>query len=312
MRQLALLVPVLFALGCGGDDAASTPPDAAPSADTAVTDSAGGETTIRFAASVGTEPFSCAKTFDVGAPKTTIEPLDFRLYVHDVRLVRADKSEVALDLVQDGKWQYQNLALLDFEDKSGTCANGTVDVNTKIVAKAVQGPFVGIKLRVGVPFALNHGDTATAASPLNLSGLFWTWNSGYKFARIDVRPKTMIGADAGADGGDAGSSHGAGAFNLHLGSTGCVGEATDSGVKSCAKPNVGEVFLDGFDPTAKTVVLDLASLLETTNVGSDGGGAPGCMSGPTDPECITVMPRFGIDLATGAPDAAAQKFFRSE
>lgn len=127
---------------------------------------------VRFAAVVGAEPFACSKTFDVGGVE--VAPLDFRLYVHDLQLVDA-AGELAVTLEADGLWQNDAVALLDFEDKSGTCTNGTTEVNDTVHGDADTGheavDFVGIEFSVGVPFALNHGDVATAASPLNLSGL---------------------------------------------------------------------------------------------------------------------------------------------
>ena len=78
---------------------------------------------LRFAAVVGAEPFACTKTFTVGAVE--LEPLDFRLYVHGVQLVDADGGTWPVTLGDDGLWQDGAVALLDFEDKSGTCVNGT-------------------------------------------------------------------------------------------------------------------------------------------------------------------------------------------
>ena len=40
--------------------------------------------------------------------------------------------------------------------------------------------------------------------------------------------------------------------------------------------------------------------------------APGCMSGPDDPECIELFPKLGLSLDTGAcaSDCADQQVFR--
>ena len=96
--------------------------------------------------------------------------------MHDVRLVDADGGEWPVTLDDDDLWQTDAVALLDFEDKTGTCANGTTPTNTVVKGTYDTGhdtvDFTGLRFKVGVPFALNHGDAATAPSPLNLSGLF--------------------------------------------------------------------------------------------------------------------------------------------
>jgi len=251
----------------------------------------------------------------VGITQAAVEPLDFRLYVHDVELLDAAGAAVPLALVDDGTWQYKGVALLDFEDKSGTCANGTKELNTSLRGSAPPGTYNGIRFKIGVPFALNHADVATAPSPLNLSGLFWSWNGGYKFARIDGR---AMNGDAGMthDAGamDGGMTHGEpGVFNIHLGSTACQGDPTSGGaVTACGRPNVGIVELTGFDPTTKSILVDYKSLLAGSDLSMEMGGAPGCMSGETDPECPAVLTRLGIDPNTGKPDAAKQALFRIE
>jgi uncharacterized repeat protein (TIGR04052 family) len=251
----------------------------------------GGPSVIAFEARVGAEIFSCQRTFSgLGTAKSEVEPLDFRLYVHDVRLVTEGGQEVPFALDQDGVWQHEGLALLDFEDKTGSCSNGTANLNTTLRGKAPAGSYKGLRFKVGVPFALNHGDSAKAPSPLNLSTMFWSWNGGYKFLRADVRLKE--GAPR----------------NFHLGSTGCQG---GDAVTSCSHPNRPEISLDSFDPSSGKVIVDYAALVADADLSKDGGGAPGCMSGVDDPECAAIFPRLGLSLSTGAPEGN-QSAFRVE
>jgi uncharacterized repeat protein (TIGR04052 family) len=259
---------------------------------------------IRFAGRVGAQPFSCSKTFTVGTPATEVSPHDFRLYVHDVRLVRADQTSVPIALQQDGKWQYQNVALLDFEDKTGSCANGTPETNDRVRGTVPAGSYVGLAFQVGVPFALNHANAATAPSPLNLTAMFWNWAGGYKFLRVDVR---ATAPDGGVMDGGAPP-----VFNVHLGSTACQGNPAEGGVvTSCDRPNRPSISFPNFDPAKNLVVVDYAALVAQSNVAVNGGGMPGCMSEPSDPECVVLLPRLGLDVATGAP-VAGQVLFKVE
>jgi len=113
----ALLIAAALAAGCGGGGAGTGPPDApAPGLDP-------GRVALTFLAEIAGEPFACGRTFDgVGTGGATIEPGDLRFYVSEVRLVRDDGTEEALVLDQDGAWQVDDLALLDFEDATGRCS----------------------------------------------------------------------------------------------------------------------------------------------------------------------------------------------
>ena len=95
---------------------------------------------IRFRAVVGDRELACGRSYaGLGATKSTITPQDFRFYVHNARLVDEAGREVEIDLRQDGKWQLDDVALLDFEDASGACSNGTPETNRGIVGTVTGG-----------------------------------------------------------------------------------------------------------------------------------------------------------------------------
>ncbi len=238
---------------------------------------------LSFSAKVNGADFDCGATFTgVGTANSEVALTDFRLYVHDVRLLTSGGDEVPLTLEQDGLFQHEDLALLDFEDDTGSCANGTTELNTRIRGSAPAGSYDGVAFKLGVPADMNHLDVNGAPSPLNLSGLYWAWTDGYKFARIDA----MV--------------TGGGPFLLHLGSTGCVGDPEQGGDVTCSNGNVAEVRLTGFDPATTVISVDYGAAVADADLSQDAGGAPGCMSGATDPECAAVFPNLGLDIDTGA------------
>lgn len=250
------------------------------------------DVTLAFDARVGAEPFDCNATYQgLGMAGSEAKLTEFRLYLHDVKLLDKNGAAVPVELTQDGLWQYQGVALLDFESKEGACANGTMPVNMAIKGQVPAGEYDGVSFKLGVPFELNHADVATAPSPLNLSAMFWSWNGGYKFLRVDA---TVTGSDK--------------SFNLHLGSTGCV-NGPDGKVESCERSNRPEVVLTGFDPLTSPVVIDYAAVVSESDLSTDAGGAPGCMSGATDPECVAVFSHLGIDIADGSIHPEEQVFF---
>jgi len=310
---LGLMVVMAAAVACGDDDDVGSggAGTTASSGGGTATGGSGGEgggdggdggmggmgsttrsVTIEFAAEVDGAAFTCGTVYQTGMADTEGQLTDFRVYVHDLELFAGGES-VPVDLAQDGVWQHENVALLDFEDKEGACANGTVEMNMAVVGTIPVGtPYDGLRFKLGVPFALNHQDASIAPSPLNLSAMFWNWQGGYKFLKADFV------ATGSQD-----------PFNLHVGSTGCDGDPTTGGVTSCMRPNVATIELVDFDVDSDVVVVDYGAVMANSNLGAaDAGGAPGCMSGPTDPECAPVFTNLGIDVATGATLSAQSLF----
>jgi uncharacterized repeat protein (TIGR04052 family) len=257
-------------------------------------DEGGAGVVLRFEARVGERAFACGESYDtVGENAQSVEFSDFRLYISDIVLIDASGREVPAPLVPDGRWQGTDVALLDFEDQSGACTNGTPELRTEVETTVPPGEWTGVRFTLGVPFALNHGDTAVAPSPLNLSALFWNWQAGYKFLRLDAR----VNGERG--------------FNTHVGSIGCSMDVGTATVGTCERPNRARVALDGFDPAMGTIVLDAASLFEGIDLSADAGGAPGCMSSPDDPECRPIFEALGLSV-DDAETRPGQRFATGE
>jgi len=252
---------------------------------------------IRFVARVGSEKLACGHSYTgIGRTKSTIQPRDFRFYVHGLRLMDESGKEVALELEQDGKWQLDDVALLDFENASGACSNGTPEMNDRVVARVpAGGRYRGLKFVLGVPFSKNHTDLTATPPPLNLTALAWVWNAGRKFARLDF---SSTGLPRG--------------FAIHLGSTGCTPNTTSTTVPTtCQEPNRAEVMLGDFDPERSVAVADLAALLQDSDVDhNEEKTASGCMSGPSDSDCGPLFAHLG--LAFPGQKQRTQTFFHAE
>lgn len=142
---------------------------------------------IQFQGQVGNLDFTCGFSYtNLGADLATATPTDFRLYVANAALITTDGTLVPITLTQDGKWQHDVVALLDFENKTHGCANGTAEMNTQIVGTVPVGDYQGLTFSLGVPYDLNHEDATLAPSPLNLTSMWWNWRGGYKFLRVDL------------------------------------------------------------------------------------------------------------------------------
>lgn len=277
LTSLALLSLPLVACG---DNESMNQPDAAVSVDAPATQTV----SLAFAAEVGGAPFACGQAYTgIGSAGSSYTASDFRFYVHGVTLVGAGGDvPVTLDA---NEFQADGVVLLDFETGGTGCQMGSASTHTAITGTVPAGTYTGLKFKVGVPFAKNHLDVATAAAPLNIPALYWAWSSGYKFLKAD----------------------GAG-FNVHLGSTGCNTTGTTAPTAPCTSPNVMDVSLSGYKPGTSIVVADIARVLAGVDITfNTPATAPGCMSFPNDPECNTVLPKLG--LAYGGNPATAQTLF---
>jgi len=285
--RLVLGAAVTLVAGCGGgggDDNDGSPIVIG-------TEPENTATAVEFTAQVNGEAFVCGQTYSgvgISLPDT-YKVIDMRFYVYDVELVKADGEREMLDLEQDGVWQYENVALIDLEDG---CNNGTPETNAWIIGEIPNADYAGICFKLGLPYELNHFSDATAPSPINSSGMLWNWRFGRKFIRIDG-----IGDPDNIDQ----------PFHIHLGSTECPGDAVSAPpTGECGFPNIVDVCLDDFDVDQDQIVIDVGPVLAASSVTVNTPDTqPGCMSANSDPECIEVMPRLGLDFTfvagAGAP-----------
>ena len=240
--------------------------------------------TINFAAEIGGKAFSCADTYDgLGATGASVTGTDYRMFVSAPALVRADGTLQPIALEQDGKWQLDDLALLDFEDGTAGCTGtGNPDMNTSLRGTVPDGDYQGLAFNVAVPFDKNHGDPTLAPAPMNTTAMFWNWQGGYRFARIDMVPTDKT------ESGPAG-------WFLHIGSTMCEAASKTEAPSVCANPNHMPMMFADFDPATNVVVIDPAPVVAGADLRVNAPDtSPGCMSFMGDPDCVTVMQNLGL------------------
>jgi uncharacterized repeat protein (TIGR04052 family) len=300
---------------------------------------------INFAAYVGEAEFACGDSYEeVGTTKSTITPKDFRFYVSNLALIDEAGNAIPLKLSQDGKWQYQNTALLDFEDGTKSCDNGTAEINTKVVGTIPAGDYQSLQFTLGVPQKLNHSDAAIAPSPLNLTSMWWNWQGGYKFLRVDLETAKAISNVSnhhsnstsgqvthgqnepnnvqlneqtdhqepngeGTTSAHAEEAISSNAYLIHLGSTGCSASA-QSNLFGCANPNRVQVMLEDFNPKDDVVIADLGELLAQSDLSTNQANTPnGCMSSPEDGDCVPIMQNLNLSAPNNSAGDATQYFF---
>lgn len=218
---------------------------------------------------------------NITANARTVQFRDFRLFVSEVKMVRADGTTADVTLTTDNVWQANGVALIDFETTQ------TSDKNLKVTGTAPAGAYTGIQYTVGVPESLNHLDRTTQVSPLNVSAMYWAWTSGYKHSKIEFSF-------------DSGTSW----TNLHVGSTNCSG-APNYG--NCSKKYRATIQLLGsINPSNQTISLSVDQLIKD----HVGGAATTCMPAQAGADCTPLLRAFGLNESSGSVDSSiSQRVF---
>lgn len=309
---------LLSACGGGGDTVATSAPDKA--------------VTISFAAVNGSTPVACGTQLtSVGSSKVAAELRDLRFYITNLALVN-DKGAAVPVKLDSNVWQLtqgsETVSLIDLENATGTCstASNTTATNAVITGTVPAGTYVGLKASMGVPETLNHSAITGGVAPLDIAATAWSWQSGRKFAKIELNPVGGILKTVAATSSTAAVTSTISTFNFHLGSTGCsaktdaagvvVKDAAGNTVYTCTNPNVMDFSLAAFDAGTQKVVLDVGQLFSTTDITRENGGAAGCMSGATDPECPTMFTELQVSFGSGSTGlpiggGAVQKIFKA-
>jgi uncharacterized repeat protein (TIGR04052 family) len=215
-------------------------------------------------------------------PTPGIEIRDLRFYVHQVELLTDAGQFQGVNLAAIAPWQSERVALIDLASAAGNRAvQGVVDRGNQPRAR-----YIGIRFTVGVPFELNHANPLIAAAPLDRTDLFWNWNSGYKFMRVDLGERERD-------------------WSFHLGSTGCSSEsALRPPASPCAQPNTMRIEVRGFDPSQQPLYLnvnELANAMHAANFAACTGDYQ------HNAACAGAYSKTGLDVLSGQCEAGVCK-----
>lgn len=216
---------------------------------------------LRFDVSFNNTRLNCADMKFQSAGNWQIQRL--RFFVSEFELKKDGKWQNVS--YQNGPWQTNSTAMISLTAKNcddSSQFNNKLVFSSNVAIKDAQG----MRFKLGVPYEINHLDPLSQPSPLNMPDMFWSWQLGHKFFRLDLQ-----GDDRG--------------WAFHLGSIGCRSDSRVRSPKSpCRQPNLFEIEL----PTSKSgaVVLNLDLLLEQLDLSQ----ASSCMFHGRDfSSCETLL-----------------------
>lgn len=196
-------------------------------------------------------------------------------FIYDITLVDANKQRHPFLLDSSDYPDQVALILLASAQKHFALSGLTP-------AEKVQA----LEFTVGVPEDLNHNNPLRAQAPLNNSSMFWSWQQGYKFLRIDGNS-----ADESTDDGSKNN------WVFHLGSTGCDSpSALRPPQEPCRNSHRVRVRLPGFDPANHKIEVNLQSLTQQLA----GVGDVNCSgSYQLQNVCVRMLRSLGLNPESG-------------
>lgn len=207
-------------------------------------------------------PFNCQSEYIQGEEEWQLS--QFQFYLSNPSVV-INGETYPLSFVER-PWQQKNIALLG--EVCGYSSQWLLEFEPIDIALTDAT----LNFTLGVPFELNHLDPMTQQSPLNQSDMFWTWQLGHKFLRLDLQS-----SQAG--------------WSFHLGSIGC---SAPSPLRApsipCLQPNTVSVSINNISGN-DNLVLDIAPLLSIVTLGENNQ----CMSFAKDKSCQLLLPAVGVN-----------------
>jgi len=217
---------------------------------------------------------NCKTFFSKENEKWSYEQLQF--FISDVSVKKQDGNWHSWIMAKT-PYQINNVGLL-----GEVCANnnktenslGNANWHLNFEHEEDLSQVSSIKFTLGIPFEFNHLNPLTQDSPLNDSSMFWVWQVGHKFLRLEM----------------ASTSHD---WLFHLGSTGCKAPSVMRAPKEpCLNPNtvIFELPLNQGAEVKNRITFDLAKLfhdLKLTNENS-------CQSNRDDSTCLQLFNNLGL------------------
>lgn len=228
--------------------------------------------TIQFTVTKNLQSFTCDTRFNHNNQNWQLSQLQF--FIHDIKFKTAS-----------GSWVNAKLHPTISHSKAVALIGGLCD-GKQIWQLSVNAPLnrneiFGLQFSLGVPESLNHLNPLRQPSPLNQPDMFWSWQMGHKFLRLEMNTNQQANQSKMNT-----SEH----WLLHVGATGCSSSSpVRSPQTSCKNPNVSTIQLPDYS-ASKKVFINMMSLIQGLNLNSK----TSCQSSPNTPSCRTLLPRLGI------------------
>ncbi|MCP3675137.1 MAG: metallo-mystery pair system four-Cys motif protein [Gammaproteobacteria bacterium] len=249
-------------------------------------------TQLSFQPSYQGVALSCDTFFSKENKRWSYDQLQF--YISDVSVKKQDGNWHSW-LMSKTPYQTNNVGLLgEVCDASNKAENGSGNANWHLnfQSDVDLSQVSDIRFTLGIPFKFNHLNPLAQDSPLNDSSMFWVWQVGHKFLRLEIASKSEN-------------------WLFHLGSTGCKAISVMRPPKeSCLNPNrvTIELPINQRSTTKNRITFDLAKLLKGLQLKSENN----CQSDPDNPACQQLFNNLGLVNNSSTQNSLSKDIFSNE
>lgn len=213
---------------------------------------------------VGSQSFDCNKTFQLQNNEWSITQWQF--FVSNIELQDGKGQWHSYPLATNAE-QHSGVALIGRNCRTSTTGNWQITFADDVLLS----DFTKVRFSLGVPFNINHLNPIMQESPLNLPTMFWVWQTGHKFVRIEMQSQKEN-------------------WIFHLGATGCQSPSVmRAPAAACRYTNLFTVESPLSDSTA--IIFDLSALLKSVSVSNQ----TSCQSEQDNSSCQLLMRNIQVN-----------------
>lgn len=236
------------------------------------------------------KPLNCQSTFTAGQEHNTWFIEQFQFFISNIQFGSDSLGWQEVKLSETA-FQTENTVLLGTKclttQQSTTLANAG-NWNIKFAENTVISENSRIRFSLGVPFESNHLNPISQKSPLNLPSMFWVWQTGHKFMRLEL----------------AGNNK---QWLFHLGSTGCQSASVmRAPKKACRYPNRFDfdIPIENNDGEQIALNIDLAALLKNVSLTA----VSSCQSETDSMSCQQLFSNLSLEKGRDSTANATEIF----
>lgn len=219
---------------------------------------------------------TCQSAFNANGDNNAWSVEQFQLFLSNIE-VTSDQSKWQRLPLAKSAYQNASTVLLGTNCRQQKQQNSakeyghwSIDFNDEIDMSKITA----MRFTLGVPFELNHLNPVKQDSPLNLPSMFWVWQTGHKFLRVELTSESDK-------------------WLYHLGSTGCKAPSVMRAPASpCRYPNTVdfEVPIAQGNEGLLTMNINLSELLKGVEITQD----TSCQSEQTNDSCQQLFKNLSL------------------
>ena len=169
------------------------------------------------------DELNCQTPFNTGEMNKNWLIEQFQFFISHIEYGSAEKGWQKVNLAPTPFQAHDTVLLgtncLSAKQQAGSLKNSNWTIELEPLPGAGINKNSAIRFTLGVPFEVNHLNPISQKSPLNLPSMFWVWQTGHKFMRLELAANNEQ-------------------WLFHLGSTGCKSASAMRAPKqACRYPN---------------------------------------------------------------------------